>query len=252
MSSAQSTLWSQDSPASLSVLRVSAVVRMMTDGSGRRYTGSFDARGPLGYFWRTFLTSSTWDSIPFSATWSARATRQRRVFIRLQRLERRTSENAFLSWLTPATSDANGIRELDGKRSGGLNTQVIRMWPTPTVNGNDNYKGASPTSGDGLTTVVKMWPTPQERDYRTGSPPDSPRMARKQAQGWSPNLNDVAGLWSTPAAQDSKNATLPVSQATRDTLPGDLLRDGAAGKLNPAWVCLLQGFPPNWLDVETK
>jgi len=126
--------------------------------------------------------------------------------------------------------------------------------------------------------LLNQWPTPQERDWRTGSTPDSPRMARKQEQGWSPNLNDVAGLWptptvngnhnrqgasansgdglatsvrqwSTPAAQDAKNATLPVSQATRDTLPGDLLRQGSAGKLNPAWVSQLMGFPDGWLDI---
>jgi hypothetical protein len=32
-------------------------------------------------------------------------------------------------WLTPATSDTNGTRELDGKRSGGLNTQVHLAGP---------------------------------------------------------------------------------------------------------------------------
>ena len=36
-------------------------------------------------------------------------------------------------WLPPATSDANGVRELDGKRSGGLNTQALSSWPTPNA-----------------------------------------------------------------------------------------------------------------------
>jgi hypothetical protein len=43
------------------------------------------------------------------------------------------------------------------------------FWPTPSVNGNYNYKGASPTSGDGLDTAVRkslgMWSkTPAEPD----------------------------------------------------------------------------------------
>ena len=43
-------------------------------------------------------------------------------------------------WLTPTTSDMNGVRELDGKRSGGLNTQATFVnrttaagWPTPNA-----------------------------------------------------------------------------------------------------------------------
>jgi hypothetical protein len=35
------------------------------------------------------------------------------------------------------------------------------LWPTPTVCGNYNRKGASATSGDGLATAVRMWPTPR-------------------------------------------------------------------------------------------
>ncbi|MFA6270762.1 MAG: hypothetical protein WC657_06180 [Candidatus Paceibacterota bacterium] len=50
----------------------------------------------------------------------------------------------------------------DGSQSYlGLGRVLRLILPTVTVNGNDNYKGASPTSGDGLTTKVKrlMIPT---------------------------------------------------------------------------------------------
>ena len=40
-------------------------------------------------------------------------------------------------------------------------------WPTPTVCGNYNRKGASATSGDGLATAVKFV-TPLARDWRSG------------------------------------------------------------------------------------
>ena len=36
-----------------------------------------------------------------------------------------------------------------------------RLWPTATVNGNNNRKGVSKTSGDGLSTAVKLYPTPK-------------------------------------------------------------------------------------------
>ena len=76
-----------------------------------------------------------------------------------------------------------------------------------------------------------------------------------------PNLEtQIATMWPTPAAQDGKNATLPPSQISRDTLPGAILRDGqldpdspstdgkSCALLNPRWVAQLQGFPSDWLD----
>jgi hypothetical protein len=41
-------------------------------------------------------------------------------------------------------------------------------WPTPTVCGNYNRKGASATSGDGLATAVLKCATPTARDWRSG------------------------------------------------------------------------------------
>jgi hypothetical protein len=42
------------------------------------------------------------------------------------------------------------------------------LWPTLTVCGNYNRKGASATSGDGLATAVKMWPTPTAHNAKEG------------------------------------------------------------------------------------
>ena len=41
-------------------------------------------------------------------------------------------------------------------------------WPTPTVCGNYNRKGASATSGNGLATAVLKVATPTARDWRSG------------------------------------------------------------------------------------
>ena len=126
--------------------------------------------------------------------------------------------------------------------------------------------------------TMRLWPTPQARDYRSGDEPDSIRAQRKQEQGWSPNLNDSVKMWSTPAANDAKNASFPPAAANWDSLPGDIMRlyptprankpEGyssdkfrptlaqaatgepkpLAGQLNPAWACQLMGFPVGWTD----
>jgi hypothetical protein len=55
----------------------------------------------------------------------------------------------------------------------------------------------------------------------------------------------------TPTTNDSKNSTLPPSQANRDGLPGAMLRDdsiptGEATYLNPSFVEEMMGFPVGW------
>ena len=281
MSLAQSTLWLPGSPASLPVLRVSAEVRLMLDGSGRKSRASFAPASPLGSCLKTFLASSVWDSMTYSAIWTARATKARRVFIRLRRLGRRTSGNGSSSWPavwaspTASTGDNQPAPPVLDGRAWYQQPQAARnlaamaetrpvvlasAWPTPTADNAKNNRrlhmdgtpySTSSSYGVTLLDAVLFWPTPQARDYRSPDAPDSPRTARKAQQGWSLNLNDVAGLWSTPAAQDAKNATLPASQATRDTLPGDLLRANTVGRLNPAWVAQLMGYPDGWLDIPS-
>ena len=74
-------------------------------------------------------------------------------------------------WPTPVASEAGaGPRKPDGKRGARL-TDIVgnpSMWPTPTVHGNHNRKGASKKSGDGLATAVKAFATPTSRDWRSG------------------------------------------------------------------------------------
>jgi len=64
------------------------------------------------------------------------------------------------SWLTPTTSDMNGVREMDGKRSGGLNTQAQSAWPTPRVadtnNLNNSEKVVQSRVEKGRATVAEM------------------------------------------------------------------------------------------------
>ena len=60
-----------------------------------------------------------------------------------------------------AGSGKLGNRAPEKSAKAGLKlTEFAKLWPTPTVCGNYNRKGASKTSGDGLATAVRMWPTP--------------------------------------------------------------------------------------------
>jgi hypothetical protein len=84
------------------------------------------------------------------------------------------------------------------------------LWPTPTVTGNYNRKGASKNSGDGLATAVKHWPTPTCHD-------------RKGKSG----------------AKRGKGA-----------VGGPCLTMVVGGTLNPMWVEWLMGWPIGWTDCD--
>ena len=87
-------------------------------------------------------------------------------------------------------------------------------WPTPTVHGNYNRKGASAKSGDGLATAVakrERFATPMARDWRSGKVSDVTR--RKNSR---PLSEQIGGL------------------------------------LNPQWVEWLMGWPIGWTDCAAS
>ncbi len=115
-------------------------------------------------------------------------------------------------------------------------------WPTPSVCGNHNRKGASATSGDGLATAAK-WPTPRASfDAGMGSKGDGSLM--------------VAVRRPTPAARDWKDSGHEPSAQARNSpcLPASavMASDRAPGVLNPAWVELLMGLPTGWTAPDEQ
>lgn len=166
---------------SASLERVPASAEREAD-CGEKCGASWAKYDPATSSWKTHQLSLLGDWEPCSETWPRWGTM-------------RAGECWELSTL---------VRRIDGTASG--------LWPTPTVCGNHNAKGASATSGDGLATAVARFPT--------------------------------------PAAQDAKNSTLPPSQRERDSIPGMMLRTGEApgGQLNPSWVEWLMGWPIGWTD----
>ena len=164
------------------------------------------------------------------------------------------------------------------------------MWPTPTVHGNDNYKGASAKSGDGLMTVIKRregYPTPQARDYHSGT--TRPHGWAKSGTGIHHNLNDFVLRFPTPKAKDAvkcspgqkprddlkcaiemgatKSAIYPtprVNSLCGGTGAWNALQSNpnltveekrgltsTHGQLNPDWEEWLMFWPVGWTDIET-
>ena len=111
------------------------------------------------------------------------------------------------------------------------------LWPTPTVCGNYNRKGASSTSGDGLATVVRMFPTPTatntKANHMRGADNGKPREAR----------NYLA----TPTARDWRSGKASQATMDRNSRP---LSEQIGGQLNPNWVEWLMGWPPGWTDLR--
>lgn len=144
------------------------------------------------------------------------------------------------------------------------------QWPTASVCGNHNRKGASANSGDGLSTAVKNWATP-----RAGKTTDEDIevWAKRKANG------DVATMplgaqvknWSTPQASDPEHAGpnqrdssgrpaqvmnwgTPCTSMAQDKQEdsgkhklGEQEQNNSGKKLNPRWVCQLMGVPTDWV-----
>lgn len=234
--------------------------RRMTVISGQRCEESSKNADRLGLLLKMLEDSSVWRSQIGSLCWKAKdlpKKKRRRCskvsgkilktwgighsqsLFQLARLERRTKDSASSSsalWATPNAADAVGTTGCGQTRS--LRDDV-RMWPTPRANDAEKRGYVSDDPRNGLPGAVNLWPTPHANCH-TG--------AGKKGDGGI-NLQTAVSLWPTPAAQDSKNATLPPSQAERDTIPGAVMRSGHAGQLNPDWVESLMCVPEGWTDV---
>ena len=134
-------------------------------------------------------------------------------------------------WPTPDAHEGSGggsakvaSRALarKGREGSGAKIQIqlrdlVKLWPTPTVSGNNNRKGLSGKSGDGLATVARLYPTPWASDYKGTGP-----------YGSKSHRHDVK----------------------KRNLKGVVIEPENTGSLNPAWVEWLMGFPIGWTDLE--
>lgn len=148
--------------------------------------------------------------------------------------ERPTDASASGFWRTPDTGAGGEIsaeKAADftaGKtRASGSAIQIRlcdqvrhpQLWPTPTVCGNNNRKGLTKTSGDGLATAVLSYPTPKCQDARA-------------------------------ALFDRRKSNLGEVIHGRYLNGGDMTPQTKTARLNPYWVEWLMGWPIGWTDLK--
>lgn len=172
--------------------------------------------------WKTAQLSLLGGLEEFSETWPRWGLMRAGECWERQTLVPRTSESASGLWQTPVADDAanraNGKWNSRGEPK--LSAQV--MWPTATVCGNYNRKGASATSGDGLATAVT------QRTYPTAT-----ATAHK---GWSPKHN---------RADTDDRLDYTVEREAFN--PG---QQTPPMRLNPAWVEWLMGWPIGHTELK--
>lgn len=108
------------------------------------------------------------------------------------------------------------------------NESEFSLWPTASVCGNYNRKGASATSGDGLDTAFKKM--------------------------HSVNLSQAVN-WPTPRAREGNSGSYGCASikrnADRNYLDGVVIKkEEKPGNLNADWVELLMGLPIGWTDIN--
>ena len=137
-------------------------------------------------------------------------------------------------WLTPTTSDTNGVRQPDGKRGLGLNTQAQTAWPTPAARdgkgvsgpGRQEKKGnPSDTVPNAAATVP--WATPNTMDHMKQRSDEA--LARAKQKAGCSNLKDQIPY--SGEAQKSSTAE------TENIAPS---------QLNPRFSLWLMGYPIEW------
>ena len=172
--------------------------------------------------------TSTGDSNQSSKTWKAQVTIQRGEYSQRKKLAHLTKGNASSFLPTPTATPYGNNQGGAAGRTGQVRHSLESMakhdlWPTPTLHGNYNRKGASQNSGDGLETAVKkeLWPTPSTRDHKGGY-----KGGRIRNGKVSMDTLDVA-------VQHTDN------------------KDQTSGTLNPTWVEWLMGLPTGWTDLDS-
>ena len=204
--------------------------------SGSRCCGSFARFDRVTFSWKTPTDLFGEDSTLCSAGWPRAGTmRNGACFPQAALAPRIFVTGAGFSVGTPTTRNKKFSKRFGDGRTPGV-SEFVTMFPTPTVNGNNNRKGLSKSSGDGLATFVKRsWTTPSASDAGRGGTITENMTGRSLRQevggtlnpdwvewlmgwpvGWtdvSQNCNENAGHWLEQ--KNSWFATEPVERVTK-------------------------------------
>lgn len=191
-------------------------------GSGAKWPVWFARFDPATSSWKTPQCSLLGGLESFSGTWPRSGSMRSGTCYPRSSVAPLTFASASGLLPTPTTIDTGSRFNRSQSYGAAMRPTLGAMarfdlWPTPTVHGNYNRKGASEKSGDGLATAVMRWPTPNAGDYR-------------------------AGMSNAPNREQS---SLP---RTVGIVEG--VSSGRRGGLNPTWVEWLMGWPLRWTASE--
>ena len=240
--------------ASLSPSPGSSAARKMTVTSGQRCLELYRKSGPLGSLVKMCLESLSWHSTMCYLTWKTSATSVKRLIFQLVPSMPRTKGKGCGLWLTPRAQEPdenpkNFVKRM-GDRSadccGSLVAQVKKeagFWPTPHSNCS-NGAGEHGEGGVNIQTAVKMWSTPAANDGKNGTLPAS-QIGRDTLVG------DVmkASMWPTPRANKPEGYSSAVYRPTLAQMATGEEKP-IHGQLNPDWVDTLMGFPAGWSEPD--
>lgn len=160
------------------------------------------------------------------AAWSSAATRLRLVNSRRPTWARRIDGSGCSFWPTTQTSDANGVRMEDGKRTTGLNTRAVN-WPSPRSEDAESA-GNHPGAVDSLTGAAGLWGTPTSRDWKDGDATDA-----------DVPTNGLLGRQVTRCFLPDQETETSGSESSESG-------HGLHRRLNPAFGCWLMSWPWWW------
>jgi len=250
------TLWPVDSRARiLASLEKAQESTESKVGYGQKWRASLAKFDPDSRSWKTAQLSLIEDSDESSVTWPRSGMTADGHCWELQMLGHRTNVIGSGLWRTPSASvvDAkSSVVKLTGRTPKdpqvGLADQIMaaerHMWPTPTVCGNNNRKGVSATSGDGLATAVRKYPTQSATDGQRGGVMTANMTGKSLTQV----VNSMERqTFATPIARDWKSGKSSQKTIDRNSRP---LSEQIGGQMNPTWVEWLMGWPTGWTDLK--
>ena len=182
-----------------------------------------------------------------------------------QRLARIGSTECILTWKASATPAGLSLfRLVPSMRP--IEEIDCGLWPTPTSLAPARNGSNEAGNSAGLVAIrehaLAMWPTPTASSDKSIRTPEGART--EVARGKSPDLAaHVMALWPTPMAHearlgyqrrmgDTKGSQKSLTTEATDALglgeniTGSREQTEKPGALNPAFVCWLMGFPPEW------
>lgn len=218
------------------------------DTCGLTSNESSGRSGPDGASLRTSGDTSPSASSKCGETFADLVTRLKLDYSQRRKSVRHTSENGSTSspnWPTPAVGfnqesedpvmwaarrEECRIRKKNGNGFGMQLGMAVRiagtpLWPTPRASANENRSTK---------------PTPSQEKGKHGKYLAS----------------EVHRRWGGPTAQCVDMDTMERNSFSREALKemkdaGTPYQTQTAGMLNPDWVSILQGYPPNWTDLKS-